>query len=165
MRVWAIDPGAEIGAWIAALAGAYALGSQVWKAIKNRKKELTQINNALNIAPEARQQLELGNVGEAIRHLNEIIKSQDNHIRNQTQRMTECDREIDTQRSRADQAEDEAQEWEDKYLDAQQKIREMERTHEDEILKLRTQNQKDRKTFARALAQARVETSLPEEKS
>jgi hypothetical protein len=41
----------------------------------------------------------------------------------------------------------------------------MERTHEDEILKLRTQNQKDRKTFARALAQARVETSLPEEKS
>jgi hypothetical protein len=157
MTVQAIDPGAEVGAWIAALAGAYALGSQVWKAMKNRKKEARQINEALDTAPEVRQQLELGNFGDAVRHLNDILQSQNTHIVNQRNRLTECDQEIDRERLRGDRAEEEAQRWEDKYQEAAQHIRTMEREHESELLKLREENQEDRRKFARTLAQARGE--------
>lgn len=146
MRSLAVDPGAEVGAWVAAITGAVALGSQVWKAIKNRTKERQQVNEALDHSPEIRQQLELGNVGEAIHHLNEIIETQSTAFQNQGRRLTACEEEILAQRERADRAEAEAEHWEDKYEMLEHKLREE-----------RAQHRKDRKNFARALAQARGE--------
>lgn len=82
----AID-GAEAGAWVAAFAAAGALGKQVYDALRHRKKEQNAIEEALDRQPLVRQQLELGNVGEAVKQLNLIIEIQAEHITTQNEQI------------------------------------------------------------------------------
>lgn len=53
---------------------------QIYGMFKERKKEQREIDVALDHQPEIKEQLELGNIGAAVQHLNAIILSQANHI-------------------------------------------------------------------------------------
>lgn len=106
MKVLAIDPGAEIAAWVAAAAGVYALGRQVYEAIKKYKKEKGEITQALDQSPEVRQQLELGNIGAAISHLNNIIDSLNRDLHRRDMREEELEHDLDEARARAEKAEE-----------------------------------------------------------
>lgn len=78
----------SLGPTLGAITGAVALGWQLFSVIKHRGEEKKQIEVALDHQPEIRQQLELGNFGEAIRHLNTIIVTQARHIDMQQERIT-----------------------------------------------------------------------------
>lgn len=138
--------GAEIGAWVAACAGVVAIGKQVWDGIKNRRRELKQIDEALDRAPEVRQQLELGNIGEAVQHLNTIITSQSAALG----RSAEDNERL---REHLQSAEAEADGWEHRFDECEESRRKLEA----ELARVTAQAEADRRNFARALAQAREE--------
>lgn len=152
MKLYQIDPGAEIAAWIAAAAGVYALGRQIWEAFKKNRKEKSDINQALDRSPEVRQQLELGNVGAAVNHLNSIIESQARDLQRRQMREEELEQDLDEARVRADRAEDECR---TKEADV-----ERERT-----LRLKAENDLTlaRRNYARAMAQLRNELAEAEQ--
>lgn len=70
----------EIAAVIGGIAGAVALSKQGYDVFHERKKTKTAVEEALNVQPEVKRQLELGNVGEAVKFLSSIIESQAKHI-------------------------------------------------------------------------------------
>lgn len=70
----------EILAWLAVGAAALALVKSGYDFWTKRKTDRLAIDEALAKAPEVQKQLELGNVGEAVKHLNVIIQSQAAHI-------------------------------------------------------------------------------------
>lgn len=113
----AIDPGAEFAAWAAALVGAYTLASQVWNAIKKHRKESDEITAALDRTPEVKQQLELGNVGEAIKHLNDIIEAQARDSHRKDLRIEELSREVEELRDRAESGDDKCEATEQELRD------------------------------------------------
>ncbi len=152
MMVWSIDPGAEIGAWIAALAGGYALLSQVWNALQKRKKEGAEIEKALDRTPAIKQQLELGNVGQAIEHLNEIIESQARAGERDQRRIQEEVAESARQRDRADLAENENERLE-REVDEERRLR---TAAEQDLAKVK-------RNFARTLTQLRQSQILSDD--
>ena len=147
--------GAETGAWIAAIAGALALSKQGWDALKKRKQENLEIEDALNKAPEVKKQLELGNIGEAVTHLNAIIQSQNDHIKSQDDRLRKCDDEIQRQRDRLEAAEAEADAWEIKYNDLKTQHEIEKGRHSRQIADLTERMEAQKRSFARTLAQLR----------
>jgi chromosome segregation ATPase len=145
MNVLAIDPGAELAAWVAAFAGAYALTRQIVEAFRKNKREKSEINAALNKAPEVRQQLELGNVGAAINHLNVIIESQARDLQRRDRREQELEDDLDEAREKADKAEENCR--------ARESDLEKERAAR---LKAEKELVKARRDYARSLAQLRA---------
>lgn len=121
--------GAEAAAWMAAIGGIAALGTQFYNAMKKRRREKQEIDQALNRQPMVRQQLELGNVGEAVKHLNAIIESQANHIRQQDRRLEQDEAEIARLRERNEALECEAEGWERKHSELEKELKEMKRTY------------------------------------
>lgn len=88
------DP-ARIAAWLAVIGAAFGLMLQAYNIIKNKRKEKTEVQEALSKAPLIRQQLELGNFGGAIEHLNRIIVLQAAHIDRQDEEITELRAEVE----------------------------------------------------------------------
>ena len=80
---------ADVGIWVAIVTSALAMGKQIYDIYKKRHTERHEIEVALDKSPLVREQLELGNVGEAVRHLNAIINSQAEHIDRQDERIDE----------------------------------------------------------------------------
>lgn len=142
--VWAIS-GGEVAAWVAALAGVTALATQTINALRKRKKEQSEIEEALSHSPEVRHQLELGNVGEAVKHLNFIIETQGTHIARQAERLTHCDGEIERLRDREEALEAEAEGWQTQY-------RALEAKYEREVSALRKEIAEMKRNYARTLA-------------
>lgn len=60
-------------AWVGIVGAALALAKQGYDTFHNRRRERRQIDEALNRQPLVKEQLELGNVGEAVKHLSAII--------------------------------------------------------------------------------------------
>jgi predicted RNase H-like nuclease (RuvC/YqgF family) len=84
----------EAAAWVAVIA---ALGSLLFQGInewRKARKEKTEVEIALDKNPIIRQQLELGNVGEAVKHLNVVINSQAEHIKRQDDEIEELRAEL-----------------------------------------------------------------------
>lgn len=138
MYAWYIS-GQSAAAWSAAIAAAVALTTQAVSALRKRKKEKVEINEALDRAPEVRHQLELGNVGEAVKHLNFIIESQAAHIKAQDERQKTCDERLTAQ---------------DRQLAAQENQID---TLQRENAELRQQIADLRRTYGRIIAQLRGE--------
>jgi len=107
--------GEEVVAWLAAVAAAASLGKQTIDALRKRKKEQSEVEQALEHAPEVRKQLELGNVGEAVGHLNVIMESQATYIVQQDARITGLVAQVSHLEDRNQALEMEAQGWEAKY--------------------------------------------------
>lgn len=70
----------EIAVWLAVGGSALALGKQVYDIWHKRHTEKVAIQDALDKQPLVREQLELGNVGEAVKVLNVIIEQQAGHL-------------------------------------------------------------------------------------
>lgn len=70
----------EFAAIVGAIAGIVALSKAGLDTFKQRKRTKKAVEEALDHQPEVKRQLELGNVGEAVKHLNAIIDSQARHI-------------------------------------------------------------------------------------
>lgn len=70
----------QLALTIGGTAGFVALMTEVFKAIKNRKREKFELEEAINKAPIIRQSLELGNFDVAIKNLLAINTSQAAHI-------------------------------------------------------------------------------------
>lgn len=83
-----------IAAWLAVIGTAFGLCVQAYTIIKNRRKERTEMQEALSKAPYIRQQLELGNFGSAIEQLNRIITLQAAHIDRQEDEIKELRAEV-----------------------------------------------------------------------
>lgn len=66
----------EAVTWLAAITALTSLGKQAFDIVRKRKQEKASIVDALDKQPIIRQQLELGNVGTAVSHLNQIIVQQ-----------------------------------------------------------------------------------------
>lgn len=77
---------------------------------------------ALDRQPQIRQQLELGNVGEAVKHLNVIINSQAQHIQAQDGQLQHCNSEIERLNGRNSALEAEAEGWENKYRNLEESV-------------------------------------------
>ena len=148
--------GGEIAAWVAALAGAVALISQATTAIKKRKKEQSEIEEALDHAPEVRHQLEIGNVGEAVKHLNVILESQARYIKDQDTKLKNCDDEITHLKSINEAREEEAAAWERKYREMQRHHEEYRLASDKRIAAIQAEMEEMKRTFARSLAQLRA---------
>lgn len=134
--------GAETAAWVAAIGGIVALGTQLYTAVRKRKQEKTEIDQALDRQPMVRQQLELGNVGEAVKHLNAIIASQAAHIKQQDQRLDQDEAEIARLRNRNDALEAEAESWERKHNELEREMREMRRTYARSLAMMKQEKQR-----------------------
>lgn len=159
---WEVNA-AEAGAWIAAVGGAFALLSQGVNFLRKKKKEKSEIEQALDHAPEVRHQLELGNVGEAVKHLNAIVESQAEYIERQKKTQEACDREIEHLKDRLDAAEGEAHGWEAKYRYEVQ-ARELDKKESDrKMATLQTEMEEMKRTFARTLSQLRQEINQNKE--
>lgn len=137
--------GSEASAWVASIAGAVALILQGASALRKRRKERDEIDVALDRQPQVRQQLELGNVGEAVRHLNAIINSQANHIQAQEERMTSCDERIENLTLRNEALETECRNWELRYEEVSTRLHEIEEKYTKKINELE-------RNYARSLA-------------
>jgi len=107
LQVWTTRPnhgpfskslGDNIYVWLAIFLATIAIFKQAYDAISRRKKTRDDVEEALDKQPLVREQLELGNWGEAIKQLNIIINSQADHIKRQ-------DRELVTARGRIDHLE------------------------------------------------------------
>lgn len=107
----------EAVAWLAAIAAAASLTKQALDAVRKRRKEHDELEEALDHAPQVREQLELGNVGAAVGHLNVIMQSQAVYIKDQDFRLGKCNEEIQHLKELLQAAEAEAQGWETKYLE------------------------------------------------
>lgn len=70
----------EVAAWLAVVGAAFGLTIQAYNIIKGRKKEQTELQEALDKAPLVRDQLEIGNVSGAVATLNLIIENQNKYI-------------------------------------------------------------------------------------
>lgn len=147
-----MDSGAEAAAWMAALGAATALVNQAYNAFKKRSKEKDEVEEALDRQPIIRQQLELGNVGEAVSHLNVIINSQARHITAQDGRLASCDAELKHLSERNEALELEAAGWEHRYNELEasvdRKLEEMKEKYEGIIKNLE-------RTYARSLSTLR----------
>ena len=147
-----MDVGAEVAAWMAALGAAAALLNQAYQAFKKRSKEKDEVEEALDRQPIIRQQLELGNVGEAVSHLNVIINSQAKHITAQDSRLASCDTELKHLSERNDALEMEASGWERRYTELEasvdRKLQEIKDHYEGVIKNLE-------RTYARSLSNMR----------
>lgn len=106
---------ADVAAWVAAIGGGIALIGQSINIFRKRQKEKDEIEEALEQQPLVRQQLELGNVGEAVKHLNAIINSQASHIQSQENQLKKCNTRIEHLEDRNEALEAEASGWENKY--------------------------------------------------
>lgn len=73
----------NMAAWVAIILSGLAIIKQVVDFFQKYSKERTQIEEALDKAPIVKQSLELGNIGDAVTHLNAIIVSQAKHIDSQ----------------------------------------------------------------------------------
>lgn len=149
--------GAEVAAWVAAVAGVTALLSQVVNGLRKRRREREEIEEALDRAPEVRHQLELGNVGEAVKHLNVIIESQAGHIRAQDERHQALQEEIRHLKDRNEALEAEAATWERRYRKLEREREEDKIESDQKIALLQAQTEEIKRTFARTLAQFRAE--------
>lgn len=156
----------EAVAWLAAITAAVALISQGYNSLKKRKKERSEIQHALDRAPEVKHQLELGNVGEAVKHLNSIMESQAKYIKSQDVKVAACEGEIEHLKERNDALEAEAQGWETKYreevrareqdrFESDRRIAQVEKNAQAEMTRLSEEMDSMKKTFARTLAQLR----------
>lgn len=85
----------NFGPVVTALLAVIALILQLSSMIRTRQRQTREIEMALDHQPEIRQQLELGNFGEAIKHLNEIIVTQARHIDRQDEIIKEQGDEIE----------------------------------------------------------------------
>lgn len=92
----------SFAAIVAGVSGIVALIMQFYRIIRDKKTERTSIESALDHQPAIRQQLELGNFGEAIKHLNEIIVTQAKHIDRQDETIMEQGSLIDSQKKEND---------------------------------------------------------------
>lgn len=140
--------GGEASAWVAALAGAVAITLQAAQALRRRHREKEEIDDALDQQPMVRQQLELGNVGEAVKHLNVIINSQATHIKAQEIRLEACDTKIQELEDRNEALESEARTYRLQYEEIKQLMKEMEQRHNRRINELE-------RGYARSLAMMR----------
>lgn len=89
---------AEVAAWLAVVGTAFGLFLQGYKVFKDRRKEQSELRDALDKAPAVRDQLELGNISGAVATLNLIIEQQSRYIEQQQQRckaeITELEEEV-----------------------------------------------------------------------
>jgi predicted RNase H-like nuclease (RuvC/YqgF family) len=115
---------AEIAAYGALLGVVGALARDTYRVWHSRKTEKAAIEEALDRQPLVRQQLELGNVGEAVRHQSAIIDSQATHIKGQDSRIQGLE-----QREKALEAE--AAGWESRYRGLESQMTEMRRRLDD----------------------------------
>lgn len=153
----------EITAWTAAVAGVMALLNQGYGALKKRRQEREEIDEALDRAPEVRHQLELGNVGEAVKHLNVIIESQARHIKAADVREAERDREIQRLKEQNQALEAEAQGWETRYYELVRKFEDNRQEADRQIAKVQREMEEMKRTFARTLARLRDDKTWDEE--
>jgi len=85
--------GDNVYVWLAILLASFTIGKQIYDAFKNRRKTRDEIEDALDKQPFIREQLEIGNFGEAIKQLNVIINSQAEHITRQDGRIEHLEEE------------------------------------------------------------------------
>jgi len=118
--------GDSVYVWLAVILATLAIGKQVFDAMRNRRKTQNEVEEALNKQPLIREQLELGNWGEAIKQLNIIITSQADHIKRQ-------DRDLESARNRITHLEDrnealeaEAEGWEQRHDELKNQYDELE---------------------------------------
>lgn len=142
----------EAVAWLAAIAAAISLGKQGVDALRKKRKEHDEIETALDHAPEVREQLQLGNVGAAVAHLNLISESQARYIRDQDTRIEGLIEQVRRLTDRNDATEAEAQGWEFKYNEEVRARREDTETHEREIAALRAELKETKRVFSRRIA-------------
>lgn len=81
-------------------AGFIALLNEAFKALKNRKRERFELEEAISKAPIIRQSLELGNFDVAIKNLLAINTSQAAHIDAQDKRIDELEKDNTALRER-----------------------------------------------------------------
>jgi chromosome segregation ATPase len=113
--------GNQFAAWIAGFSGLLALAIQGANIFKNRKKERRAVDEALDRNPIVRQQLELGNVAEAVKQLNIIIDTQARALDHETTRREAAER-------REDAMEEELHATEAKVDEQADQLREQQRT-------------------------------------
>lgn len=142
----------EVVAWLAAIAAAVSLTKQALDAIRKKRKEHDEIEIALDHAPEVREQLQLGNVGAAVAHLNLISESQARYIRDQDSRIKGLIAQVTRLTDRNDATEAEAQGWEFKYNEEVRARREDNNQHENEIAAVRSELREAKKIFSRRIA-------------
>lgn len=123
----------NIYTWLAVVAATIALGKQVYDAVKNRNKTKLEIEEALDKQPLVREQLELGNWGEAIKHLNSIIQQQADHVDRQDKHIRAQDEKIRHLEARNEALEAESEAWERKTSQVEVKCDELEA----EVIRLR----------------------------
>lgn len=100
----------EVAAWVAVIASVLALMKQGYDVIRNRRRERREISEALDRQPLIREQLELGNVGEAVKHLSAIIDAMGRESERYTARISHLE-------NREQALEAEANGWEQRYHD------------------------------------------------
>lgn len=147
-----IDPGAEVGAWIAAGLGAFTLGRQIIDTFRKRRKEKEDLDQALDRTPQIKQQLELGNIGEAIKHLNDIIESEVAARLRAERVVDDLEQDLDVTKNRADQAEEKSRQCEEKALQ-EQRLR----------IQAETELATAKRSFARTVARLRRSSTSDDE--
>lgn len=115
--------GNSFAAWVGGVTGLGLLTKQGYDIFRNKRKERTAVQEALERQPLIKQQLEIGNVGEAVKHLNVIIATQARALDDESRR---TERALE----RADNLEDE--------------LRECERTVEAQAITIRNQERRIR---------------------
>lgn len=65
--------GSETAAWGAAIAASAALLKQTYDIIRNRRTEKSAVADALDRQPLIKEQLEIGNWGSALSHVNTVV--------------------------------------------------------------------------------------------
>jgi chromosome segregation ATPase len=150
-----VNSGSEVAAWMAALGSGVALSVQAYNVFKKRRKEKEEIDEALDRQPLVKQQLELGNVGEAVKHLNAIISSQAKHMESQDQKLKSQSEEIRHLSLRNAALEAEAEGWERRYHEFQEDMDKKFQRMEEEY-KLTVRNME--RSYARSLTVLRKQT-------
>lgn len=144
-----VGSGPEIAAWMAAIASGVALSVQAYNALKKRRQEKEEIDEALDRQPMIKQQLELGNVGEAVKHLNAIISSQARHMEAQDKKLELQSTEIQHLSLRNAALEAESEGWERRYNEFKEDMeRKFQRMEEEHQLTVRNME----RSYARSLA-------------
>lgn len=104
------------------------------------------MEQALDHQPLVREQLELGNVGEAVKHLNVIIDSQASHIRAQDQRLATCEESMASLSKTNEKLEAEIALWRERTEAADRRAE-----------KAEAEQQEQARVYARTLVQLRHE--------